>query len=295
MNLENRHLRTASRMSLTRRAFLRAGAAGLVGLAAPGLALAARGVTDLEGFDSLWRSAEEVIAANFAPGTEFQTGGLHLDVPQHVDTGSSVPVTIRLDSAMTDQDCPVVIHLVAHGNPTPQILSLWLDPRAGRGEVSTRIRLEQSQRVTAVAAMRDGRHLRADRDVQVSFGACAQVGSGSNDDVFGFRPETRISVPPVARMGEVVTLRAVISHPMETGLRKSATDEWVRQRIVSTFRCVQGGREVLAARLYPAMASNPYFMFHLRAEVSGPVQFRWFDMTGPTYTAEAPFAVLNGA
>lgn len=277
---------------LGRRALLRLGGAAALTLGAPAIARAARGVTDLEGFDALWRSAEEVIDANFGRDVTFLPEGLALDMPEHADTGSSVPVTIRIDSAMTAQDCPVVVHLVAHGNPTPQVLSLWLDPRAGRAEVTTRIRLEQSQKVTAVAQMRDGRHLRADRDVAVSFGACAQVGSGSNDDIFAFQPQTRVSVPPVARAGEVIALRALISHPMETGLRKSATEEWVRQRIVSTFRCIQGGREVLAARLYPAMASNPYFLFHMRAEVSGPVEFRWFDMTGPTYRATAPFAVL---
>lgn len=269
---------------------------GLGMLAAPFVARpvwAARGVTDLEGFDSLWRDAEAAIEANFGPGVQFSDQGITLELPEHADTGSSVPVTIRIDAAMTGADCPSVVHLLAHGNPTPQIMSVWFDPAAGKAEVTTRIRLEQSQRVTVVAAMRDGRHLRADRDISVAFGACAQVGSGSNDDIFAFQPETRINVPPVARRGEVVTLRALISHPMETGLRKSATDEWVRQRIISTFRCLQDGREIMAVRLYPAMASNPYFLFHLRAQTSGPVAFRWFDMTGPTYRAESVLTVLG--
>lgn len=276
---------------LARRKFLRLAAAGVATLSAPGLLRANQGVTDLEGFDSVWRDAETVIEANFGRGVVFEQTGLHLDLPDHVDTGGSVPCTIRIDAQMTPEDCPTVVHLVAHGNPTPQILSVWFTPESGRAEVTTRIRLEQTQRVTLVAQMRDGRHLRTDREVSVSFGACAQIGSGSNDDVFAFRPEARVSVQPHAAKGELVPVRAVISHPMETGLRKSATDEWVRQRIISSFGARQGGVEFFKARLYPAMATNPYFLFHLRAAASGPVDFKWFDMTGPTYRAQAALAV----
>jgi len=275
----------------TRRTLLRLAAAGVATLAAPGLLRANQGVTDLEGFDSVWRDADTVIEANFGRGVVYEHAGLHLDLPDHVDTGSSVPCTIRIDATMTPEDCPVVAHLVSYGNPTPQILSVWFAPEAGRAEVSTRIRLEQSQRVTLIAQMRDGRHLRADRDVAVSFGACAQIGSGSNDDVFAFQPEARVSVQPHAATGEVVPVRAVISHPMETGLRKSATDEWVRQRIISSFGARQGGIEFFKARLYPAMSTNPYFLFHLRAAASGPIDFKWFDMTGPTYRAQAALTV----
>lgn len=280
---------------LSRRSLLRLGAGAIAAAATSGLPVAAqtaRGVTDLEGFDSLWRDAEAAIEANFGRNATFSHAGLHLDIPQHVDTGSSIPLTVRIDCEMTPQDCPSVIHLVAHGNPTPRLVSFWLDPRAGKAEISTRIRLEQSQKVTAVAGMRDGRLLRADREVSVTFGACAQVGSGSNDDIFAFQPEPRISVPPVAALGDIVAVRAVISHPMETGLRKSATDEWVRQRIISSFSCEQAGKEIFAASLYPAMSSNPYFMFYLRAEQSGPLRFKWFDMTGHTYRLEAPFTVI---
>lgn len=270
-----------------RRDLLRMALGGVATLAAPSLAQANGGVTDLEGFDSVWRDAETVLEANFGRGATFEHAGITLDIPEHVDSGSSVPCQIAIDCTMTDLDCPRIVHLVAHGNPTPQILTVWFQPEAGLAEVSTRIRLEQAQRVTVAAQMRDGRLLRADRDVSVSFGACAQIGAGSNDDVFAFRPEPRVSVPPLARKEDIVPVRAIISHPMETGLRKSATDEWVRQRIISTFGCTADGVEFFRARLYPAIATNPYFLFHMRARDTGPIRFRWYDMTGHTYVAEA--------
>lgn len=269
----------------TRRRVLRMAAA------AAAVPAAARGqVTDLRGFDPLWRDAEAAIAAFFGP-VAFAREGIALDLPDQTDSGSTVPLSLRIDAAMTDADHPVVVHVLAHGNPTPHVFSAWFTPACGRGEVSTRIRLERSQTVTAVARMRDGRHLRADRDVTVSFGACAQIGEGSNDDVIAFQPRSRVSVPPRARRGEIVPVRALISHPMETGLRSNSADEWIRQRIVSRFRCAFAGRPLFRARLYPAVASNPYFHFHARVLESGVFDFDWYDTLDMTFADRAAIEV----
>ncbi|MBM3522200.1 MAG: hypothetical protein FJX57_04520, partial [Alphaproteobacteria bacterium] len=182
--------------------------------------------TDLRGLDPLWRSAEEALRA-FVGDVAYGRDGIRLDLPDHADAGGAVPLVVSIDSAMTPEDFPRVIHVVAHKNPTPHVLSAWLTPASGRAEFVTRIRLEGSQIVTAIAAMSDGRVLRADREVAVSFGACAQIGEGSNDEVIAFQPRSRVSVPPSAARGSIVPIRAVISHPMETGLRFGAGEEWV--------------------------------------------------------------------
>lgn len=251
---------------------------------------AAAQVTDLRGFDPLWRDAEDAIHAFFGAVT-YGHEGLHIDLPQHADVGSSVPLTVRLDAAMTEEDHPRVVHILAHGNPTPHVLSAWFTPASGKAEFSTRIRLERSQKVTAVAQMSDGRHIRADRDISVSFGACAQIGVGTNDDVFAFQPQSRVSVPSTARRGTVIPIRALISHPMETGLRLDGMEEWVRKRIISQFGCVYNGVSVFRARLYPAVATNPYFLFHARAEESGVFDFNWYDIIDMTFTNRAAITV----
>lgn len=271
---------------LTRRRLL-AAAAGT--LAAPLVARAQ--VTDLEGFDALWRGTEQAVD-HFFPNATFQTGGIHLDLPQHADTGSSVPLTLRIDSAMTPADHPVVVHVLAGGNPSPHVMSAWFTPEGGRAEFSTRIRLETTQTVTAVAQMSDGRHLRIDRDISVAFGACGQVGTGSNDDVRNFQPETRISVPQTAIRGDVFAVRGIISHPMETGMRYSATHEMIRQRIVSRFGCLYNGREIFRARLYPAISTNPYLVTYARAQDSGTIALTWYDILDITYRAEAQVTVV---
>ena len=277
------------RYELTRRILLKTACAGVAGGFAAN-ALAGPKVTDLEGLDGLWRDAEDAIR-NFLGYVEFEYGGISLELPQHADVGSSVPLTVRIDSAMTDMDFPVVVHILAHENPTPHVISAWMKPMAGRSEFSTRIRLEISQTVTAVAQMADGRHLRVDRDVSVSFGACGQVGIGTQDEVFAFEPETRVSVPAHAMRGEIIPIRAIISHPQETGLRLNSTLEWIRERIVSRFACSFDGIEFFRTRPYAAVATNPYFQFYVRAEKSGQFQFRWYETENRTYTSKLPILV----
>ncbi|MDE0306343.1 MAG: thiosulfate oxidation carrier complex protein SoxZ [Albidovulum sp.] len=278
-----------NRIALTRRRLLTGAAAGLIGGFVPP-ALAAPKVTDLEGLDGLWRDAEDAID-NFFPRAEFDHAGINLDLPQHADVGSSVPLTVRIDSAMTEADHPFVVHILAHKNPTPHVLSAWFKQNAGRAEFSTRIRLEISQTVTAVAQMVDGRHLRVDRDVSVSFGACGQIGTGTQDEVFAFMPKTRVSVPPRARKGEIIPIRALISHPQETGLRLNSTLEWIRERIVSRIGCTFDGVEFFKTRPQAAVATNPYFQFYARAEKSGVFNFSWYDTRYHTYTDSASIIV----
>lgn len=271
---------------LMRRQLIALCGGGLVASALPAEAQ----VTDLRGFDPLWRSAEDALRAFFGD-VSYRRDGIALDLPEHADAGSAVPMSVAIDCAMTPTDHPRVVHVVAHKNPTPHVLSAWFTPENGRGEFATRIRLESSQTVTAVAQMSDGRHLRVDRDVAVSFGACAQIGDGSNDEVVAFRPRTRVNVPAAARRGDVIAIRALIAHPMETGLRLGAGEEWVRQRIISRFRCAYRGVGLFRARLYPAIATNPYFQFHARAEASGAFEFDWYDTLDLTFTDRAEITV----
>ena len=274
---------------LTRRRFVVG--AGLGISAGMGSVRGAMGqITDLRGFDPLWRDAEDALQ-NFFGDVDYQSEGMRVDLPQHADVGSSVPLTVRVDCAMTEEDHPRVIHILAHGNPTPHVLSAYFRPAAGRAEFSTRIRLETSQTVTAAAQMSDGRHIRVDTDLTVAFGACGQIGSGTNTDIMNFQPQTRVSVPETAEAGEIFPIRAVISHPMETGMREDAFEEWVRKRIISRFGCTYAGEEIFKARLYPAVATNPYFSFFGRALESGPVEFSWYDMKDITFTASAELIV----
>lgn len=99
-------------------------------------------------------------------------GRVNLQVPILAENGNVVPVTVGVDSPMTEQDFVASIHLFAEKNPLPRVLEVRLGPHNGKAQVSTRIRLAESQNLTAVAAMNDGSLWSAVATVEVTTGGC---------------------------------------------------------------------------------------------------------------------------
>jgi len=94
-----------------------------------------------------------------------------------------------------------------------------------------------------------------------------------------------------AAPGEIVEVKLLISHPMESGQRKDETGQIVKRNIIHSFRCTYDGVEVLRLDLHPAIAANPYLAFSVRAEKSGTVEMRWVDDEGVEGSASAPLEV----
>jgi sulfur-oxidizing protein SoxZ len=84
-----------------------------------------------------------------------------------------------------------------------------------------------------------------------------------------------VNVPAVAKRGEVVEVRALIAHPMETGHRVGADGRRIPRDIIRRFTCRYDGEIVFAAELFPAIAANPYFAFDIVATASGTLAFTW--------------------
>ena len=84
-----------------------------------------------------------------------------------------------------------------------------------------------------------------------------------------------IKVPPSARRGEVIEIRALIAHPMETGYRLDAAGRPLPRDILRRFSCRYNGELVVGAELHPAVAANPYFGFSAIATESGALTFTW--------------------
>ena len=101
-------------------------------------------------------------------------GKVKLDLPPIVENGNSVPCTVSVDSPMTATDYVKAIHIFNEKNPQPNIIGVRLGPRAGRAEFSTRIRLANSQTVTAIAELSDGTFWSGDIDVIVTLAACVE-------------------------------------------------------------------------------------------------------------------------
>jgi sulfur-oxidizing protein SoxY len=103
-----------------------------------------------------------------------QTGRVAFEIAQLIDNGNAVPVTIRVDSPMTPQDHVAGIAIFNEKNPETDVVKFTLGPRAGRAEVSTRIRLATSQKLVAVARMSDGSCWQQAVDVIVTLAACIE-------------------------------------------------------------------------------------------------------------------------
>lgn len=141
----------------SRRTVLAAGAATL-------LITPARAETDLR--------AEAVRA--FAGEAEIKAGRVRVDLPPLVENGNAAPLTVAVESPMSEADFVRRIAVFNEKNPQPNVLTVQLGPRAGRALVSTRIRLATSQRITAVAEMSDGTFWSGEADVIVTLAACAE-------------------------------------------------------------------------------------------------------------------------
>ena len=101
-------------------------------------------------------------------------GKVKLDLPPLVENGNSVPCTVSVESPMTAADYVKAIHIFNEKNPQPNVISVKLGPRAGRANFSTRIRLADTQTVTAIAEMSDGTFWSDDIDVIVTLAACVE-------------------------------------------------------------------------------------------------------------------------
>ena len=114
----------------------------------------------------------EALIKEFAGGRAPLPGRVHLDLPKIADDGASVPITITVDSPMTEQSHVTDILVVAEENPRPRVAVFHFSPASGAAEVSTRIRLAKTENVAALAKMNDGAVYMAKKQVTVTVGGC---------------------------------------------------------------------------------------------------------------------------
>jgi sulfur-oxidizing protein SoxY len=103
-----------------------------------------------------------------------RTGKVKLDVPPLVENGNTVSMTVAVTSPMTPEDHVKSIHVFNEKNPQPNVGNYYLGVGAGRAQVSTRIRLADSQKIVAIAKMSDGSFWSATVDVVVTLAACTE-------------------------------------------------------------------------------------------------------------------------
>ncbi|MET0674733.1 MAG: SoxY-related AACIE arm protein [Bradyrhizobium sp.] len=107
-------------------------------------------------------------------GAAVQTGKVKLDIPPLVENGNTVPMTVTVAHPMAPEDHVRSIHVFNEKNPQPNIANFQLGPHNGRAQVSTRVRLADSQKIVAIARLSDGTFWSATADVIVTLAACTE-------------------------------------------------------------------------------------------------------------------------
>lgn len=101
----------------------------------------------------------------------------------------------------------------------------------------------------------------------------------------------RVKVPKTASVGEVITLKTLISHKMESGQRKGKDGNLIARKIINKFSCEFNGAPVFSCDLEPAVSANPYFEFSAKVSESGTFKFTWLDDDGTVYADEKSIEV----
>ncbi|MFZ5750629.1 MAG: thiosulfate oxidation carrier complex protein SoxZ [Pseudomonadota bacterium] len=101
----------------------------------------------------------------------------------------------------------------------------------------------------------------------------------------------RVKVPKSAKAGEVITLKTLISHPMESGQRKDKDGKVIPRSIINRFTCDLNGQNVIDITIDPAVSTNPYFEFDAKVDAAGEFKFTWYDDDGSVYEDVKPIEV----
>lgn len=150
-------------IKLSRRMYL--SALGLLGLSAwmaPGSTVAKK--------PEAMEAIEKIIGAN-----SVRDGRVNLVIPPLVESGNLVVIKLSIESPMTANNYVKAVHVISEANPFPNIFTAYFTPRSGRAELTTRVRLADSQRVWAIAQMSDGSFWRGYADTLVTLSACTEM------------------------------------------------------------------------------------------------------------------------
>ncbi len=100
-----------------------------------------------------------------------------------------------------------------------------------------------------------------------------------------------VTLPAQARRGEIIEIKTLAAHPMETGFRRTQLGELIPRDIIRRFVCVYNGTEVFRVDLHPAVAANPLIAFTTVATESGTIAFQWIGDNGYSVTETASIRV----
>jgi len=101
----------------------------------------------------------------------------------------------------------------------------------------------------------------------------------------------RVKVPKTAAAGDIITIKTLMSHKMESGQRKDSDGNPIPRKIINSFKCEFNGNPVFSCDIDPAISANPYFEFTARVDEAGTFKFTWVDDDGTVTETEQSIAI----
>lgn len=217
-----------------------------------------------------------------------KTQGITLELPLVSEDGSAVPMTVKVDSPMRADQYVQSIQIFAEANPNAEVVDFFLTPKMGSAEISSRIRINESQTIWAVARSNTGEVWVASRDVRVTVGGCLMA---TEDNSTVRLSQGRVAVPRSFTAGRPGEVRTLVTHPMETGLREGPTGSILPRRLVDSLTVTVGGETAFEVRMHTAVSANPYVRFFLAPQQSGQAEFVWLEDTGERLVEQVNLSV----
>lgn len=202
------------------------------------------------------------------------TQGLTLDLPHVSEDGSAVPLGIQFNGDLAEDDYLTDIHLFATGNPQPEIATFRLNELSRYPDIATRVRLNETQHVVAIAKTQQGQAFAVSQEVRITVSGCLMRGEDNQPEPLS---NPRVSVNQQVAAGDALEVRTLINHPMETGLREGSDGERLPRHIIEQFTVHLGDEVAFEAELHQSISANPYLRFHLTPQQSGELIFEWQD------------------
>lgn len=232
--------------------------------------------------DDRWQRVEAVRAA--VGEAQPQLTGLALELPFVAEDGSAVNLGISFGASLQAGEYIDSVRVFAPGNPRPEVIDLRY---AGPAPVSvnTRMRLRESQPVFAVATSNQGRRWLAVRDVRVTVSGCLAPSASAQQPVMS-SPRVAIAGSPAA--SQPFTVRAMVSHPMLTGV--AADGSRSEPQLVRALDIRLAGQPLLEVRFHSGTAANPYLQAQLSAPAAGELEFVWEDQQGAQLKETRPLS-----
>tara|TARA_B100000315_G_scaffold185396_1_gene174525 strand:+ start:249 stop:572 length:324 start_codon:yes stop_codon:yes gene_type:complete len=103
--------------------------------------------------------------------------------------------------------------------------------------------------------------------------------------------EPRVKVPKTAKKGEIIQIKTLVYHQMNSGFGKDQDGNTIPRMIINKFVCAFNGNQVFSVDMHPSLSANPFFVFHARVEENGTFEFNWTDDNGESVKAARKITV----